>query len=100
MEQIQLSGKKNLKKIDEIFIPKIYLERADKDLKGQSSNIGKNPYLISKLEAEKKILSGHKFLIPMKYIITAVIIIIPLAAAYVIVKKIIDKKKAQSQENL
>ena len=45
MEQIQLSGKKNLKKIDEIFIPKIYLERTDKDLKGQSSNIGKNPYL-------------------------------------------------------
>ena len=45
MEQIQLSGKKNLKKIDEIFIPKIYLERTDKDMKGQSSNIGKNPYL-------------------------------------------------------
>ena len=45
---------------------------------------------------------GDRFynLIPMKYIITAVIIIIPLAAAYVIVKKIIDKKKAQSQENL
>ncbi len=45
---------------------------------------------------------GDRFynLIPMKYIITAVIIIIPLAAAYVIVKKIIDKKKAQSQENV
>ena len=45
---------------------------------------------------------GDRFynLIPMKYIITAVIIIIPLAAAYVIIKKIIDKKKAQSQENV
>lgn len=45
---------------------------------------------------------GDRFydLIPMKYIITAVIIIIPLAAAYVIIKKIIDKKKAQSSENV
>ncbi|MBQ7596156.1 MAG: VTT domain-containing protein, partial [Clostridia bacterium] len=45
---------------------------------------------------------GDRFydLIPMKYIVTAVIIIIPLAAAYVIIKKIIDKKKAQSEENV
>ncbi len=41
---------------------------------------------------------GFYDLIPMKYIITAVIVLIPVAAAVIIVKSIIDKKKNNKQE--
>ena len=44
IEQIQLNDKKYLKKIDEIFIPKIHLEKPNKDLIKEKNNI-KNPYL-------------------------------------------------------
>ena len=44
IEQIQLNDKKYLKKIDEIFIPKIHLEKPNKDLI-KENNIIKSPYL-------------------------------------------------------
>lgn len=39
---------------------------------------------------------GFYDLIPMKYIITAVIVIIPCAAAFVIIKNIVEKKKQKN----
>ncbi len=43
---------------------------------------------------------GFYDLIPMKYIVTAVIVIIPIAIAVVLLKKFISKRKAKKSENI
>ena len=58
IEQIQLNDKKYLQKIDEIFIPKIHLEKPNKDLMKENNNI-KSPYL-QIFNSEKKEYKRYK----------------------------------------